>query len=80
MYVGNTAYIYVGSVLVGVSWAIIDDREHYQTLKYIYISPNPDLLLPAWAGDGRFLTGTLSVVITMAFGLLASSCRSGWQM
>jgi ABC-2 type transport system permease protein len=70
MYLGNAAYIYVGSILVGVSWAIIDDREHYQTLKYIYVSPTRIYFYLLGRGMARFLTGTLSVVITMAFGLL----------
>ncbi len=71
MYLGNTAYIYVGSILVGVSWAVIDDREHYQTLKYIYVSPIRMYFYLLGRGMARFLTGTLSVVITMTFGLLA---------
>jgi ABC-2 type transport system permease protein len=70
MYLGNTAYIYVGSILVGVSWAVIDDREHYQTLKYIYVSPIKFYFYLLGRGTARFLTGTLSVAITMAFGLL----------
>jgi len=69
MYLGNAGYIYVGSILVGVSWAIIDDREHYQTLKYIYVSPIKLYFYLVGRGMARFLTGTLSVVITMAFGL-----------
>jgi ABC-2 type transport system permease protein len=70
MYLGNTAYIYVGSILAGVSWAVIDDREHYQTLKYIYASPISFYFYLLGRGMARFLTGTLSVIITMAFGLL----------
>jgi ABC-2 type transport system permease protein len=70
MYVGNAAYIYVGSILVGVSWAVIDDREHYQTLKYIYCSPIRFYYYLLGRGMARFLTGTLSVAITMGFGLL----------
>jgi ABC-2 type transport system permease protein len=70
MYLGNAAYIYVGSILVGVSWAVIDDREHYQTLKYIYVSPIKFYYYLLGRGMARFLTGTLSVVITLAFGLL----------
>jgi ABC-2 type transport system permease protein len=70
MYLGNAAYIYVGSILVGVSWAVIDDREHYQTLKYIYVSPIRLYFYLLGRGMARFLTGTLSVLITMAFGLL----------
>jgi ABC-2 type transport system permease protein len=70
MYLGNTAYIYVGSILVGVSWAVIDDREHYQTLKYIYVSPIKMYFYLLGRGMARFLIGTLSVVITLAFGLI----------
>jgi ABC-2 type transport system permease protein len=70
MYIGNAGYIYVGSILVGVSWAIIDDREHYQTLKYIYVSPTKLYFYLLGRGMARFLTGTLSVAITMAFGLV----------
>lgn len=70
MYLGNAAYIYVGSILVGVSWAVIDDREHYQTLKYIYVSPIKFYYYLLGRGMARFLTGTLSVAITLAFGLL----------
>src|SRR5512140_981560 len=39
LYLGNAFYIYVTGVMVGVSWAVVDDREHYQTLKYIYLAP-----------------------------------------
>jgi ABC-2 type transport system permease protein len=70
MYLGNAAYIYVGSILVGVSWAVIDDREHYQTLKYIYVSPIRFYFYLLGRGMARFLTGTLSVAITLGFGLL----------
>ena len=70
IYFGNAFYIYVGAVMVGISWAVIDDREHYKTLKYMYIAP---INIPAyWVGRGvaRFLTGSIAVVITIAFGVL----------
>ncbi len=70
IFLGNAFYIYVGSVLMGVSWAVIDDREHYQTLKYLYASPVrmvPYLMGRAMA---RVLTGTLSVLITLLFGVV----------
>ena len=49
IYLGNAFYIYVGAVMTGVSWAVIDDREHYRTLKYIYVAP---IRLPAYWLDG----------------------------
>jgi len=70
IYLGNAFYIYVGAVMAGVSWAVIDDREHYKTLKYMYIAP---IHIPSyWLGRGvaRFLTGSVSVIITLLAGVL----------
>jgi ABC-2 type transport system permease protein len=71
IYLGNAFYIYVGSVTTGVSWAVIDDREHYGTLKYIYRSPIPYMTYLLGRGVARLITGTIAVVITLAFGVLA---------
>jgi ABC-2 type transport system permease protein len=70
IYFGNAFYIYVGAVMTGISWAVIEDREHYKTLKYMYIAP---IRIPVyWLGRGvaRFLSGSIAVVITIAFGVL----------
>ncbi len=70
IYYGNAFYIYVGAVMAGISWAVIDDREHYKTLKYMYIAP---IHIPVyWLGRGvaRFLTGSVAVLITLVFGVL----------
>lgn len=70
IYLGNAFYIYVGQVMTGISWAVIDDREHYKTLKYMYIAP---IHVPAYLvgrGVAKFLVGTISVLITIVFGVL----------
>lgn len=70
LYYGNAFYQYVPAVLSGVSWAIIDDREHYRTLKYVYIAP---VSVPAFLfgrGIARFLTGSLGIIITLLGGIL----------
>ena len=70
IYLGNAFYIYVGAVMTGVSWAVIDDREHYKTLKYMYIAP---ISIPFyWLGRGvsRFLIGTVAVLVTITVGTL----------
>ncbi|MFN8463260.1 MAG: ABC transporter permease [Anaerolineales bacterium] len=70
IYLGNAFYIYVGAVMTGVSWAVIEDREHYKTLKYMYIAP---ISIPFyWLGRGvsRFLIGTVAVFITVTIGAL----------
>jgi len=70
IYIGMAFYIYVGSIMTGVSWAIIDDREHYRTLKYIYVAPVRVPYYLLGRGIARFLIGSISVLITLIFGVL----------
>ncbi|UCD99356.1 MAG: ABC transporter permease [Chloroflexota bacterium] len=70
MYLGNAFYIYVGAVMAGVSWAIIDDREHYKTLKYMYVAPIHIPMYLFGRGVAKFVVGSISVLITIIFGML----------
>ncbi len=70
LYLGNALYTYVYDVMTGVSWAVIDDREHYKTLKYFYIAPVPIPTYLFGRGVARFLTGSISVLITILAGVL----------
>ncbi|MCX8062405.1 MAG: ABC transporter permease [Anaerolineales bacterium] len=70
IYLGNAFYMYVGHVMTGISWAVIDDREHYKTMKYIYTAPVhfPSYLLGR--GVARFIIASISVLVTVVFGVL----------
>ena len=70
LFIGNAFYQYVASVLTGVSWAIIDDREHYRTLKYIYTAPINIPIFLLGRGVARFLTSSFAVIITMGMGMI----------
>jgi len=70
IYLGNAFYIYVGSVMTGVSWAVIEDREHYKTLKYMYIAPISIPFYLLGRGVSRFLVGTVAVIVTLTAGTL----------
>jgi ABC-2 type transport system permease protein len=70
IYLGNAFYTYVFIVMNGVSWAVIDDREHYQTLKYMYIAPIRIPIYLLGRGVAGFLTASLSVIITILAGVL----------
>lgn len=70
IYLGNAFYIYVGAVMAGVSWAVIDDREHYKTLKYMYVAPIHIPLYLFGRGVAKFLVGSIAVVITILFGVV----------
>ena len=70
IYLGNAFYVYVGAIMTGISWAVIDDREHYKTLKYMYVAP---INIPAYLigrGVARFLVASITVLITISIGVL----------
>lgn len=75
LFLGQAFYQYVGSVVAGIAWAVLDDREHYQMLRFIYISPinYPTYLIGR--GGTRFLTGTISVLITLFVGVVFLDVR-----
>lgn len=70
IYVGNAFFMYVYNVLFGVSWVIHEDREHYQTIRYIYISPIRMYYYLFGRGIAKMILTTLAVIITIAFGML----------
>jgi ABC-2 type transport system permease protein len=70
IYLGNAFYVYVGSIMTGISWAVIDDREHYKTLKYMYIAPINIRMYLIGRGVARFLVASITVIITITVGYL----------
>jgi len=75
IYLGNAFYIYVGQVMTGISWAVIDDREHYKTLKYIYVAPINFQTYLLGRGVARFIIASISVFVVILFGALFLGLR-----
>ena len=69
MYLGNAFYTYVGAVMTGMAFAVVDDRERYQTLRSIYVAPVDIRWYLAGRGVARFILGSVSVAITIALGV-----------
>ncbi len=69
MFVSNAFFMYVGQVLFGVAQIVHDDREHFQTMRYIYISPSNYFSYMIGRSVSKMIITTFAVVITMAFGL-----------
>jgi ABC-2 type transport system permease protein len=70
IYLGNAFYTYVGAIMTGISWAVIDDREHYKTLKYMYVAPINMPVYLIGRGVARFLVASITVLITIVVGYL----------
>jgi len=71
MFIGNALYMYVAEVLFGVTWVIHDDREHYMTLKQVYIAPIKFYTYIFGRAAIKIAITTIGVVVTLAFGVLA---------
>jgi len=68
MYVGNAFFIFVGSTLFGTFQVIQSDREWYQTIRYIYISPISFYVYVMGRALSKILVSAFAVIITLAFG------------
>ena len=75
IYLGNAFYIFVGQIMNGIAWAVIDDREHYKTLKYIYVAPVSFPIYLLGRGVARVLVASISVMVTILFGVLFLQVR-----
>lgn len=75
VYVSNACYGLVGSVMFGMSYVVITDRENYRMLKYIYISPARFQGYFVGRGLARGLEGLVGGIITLAAGLLFPGIR-----
>lgn len=71
IYFGNALYILVNSVVTGVSSAVIEDRQHYRVAKQIYTAPMNTYAYLLGRGVARLIIGSVSVLITLTFGVLA---------
>jgi ABC-2 type transport system permease protein len=69
MFVGNVLYLYVAEVLFGVTWVIHDDREHYMTLKQVYIAPIKFYAYILGRSAIKIAITSAGVLITLLFGV-----------
>ncbi|MFN8531225.1 MAG: ABC transporter permease [Anaerolineae bacterium] len=70
IFLGNALYIMVTNVVSGISWAVIDDREHYRVMKQLHTAPMSYYAYLIGRGVARMGIGAISTLITIAFGLI----------
>lgn len=67
--VGSAAWSFVEQILAGLPRAVLDDREQYSMLKYVYIAPQSFVIFLIGRSVPRMLAGFLSFGITLGFGI-----------
>ena len=68
--VGSALWSFVISGIAGLAWSVLDDRERYRMLKYVYVSPSDFLTVLLGRGTARIAVGAMGAVITLAVGVI----------
>jgi ABC-2 type transport system permease protein len=68
--VGQAFYNIVGSGIMGVAYTLWDDREHYRSLKYVYLTPNNLAFYLIGRGLYKFIEGLIPLSIAFFVGAL----------
>ncbi len=79
VYLGGALYLLAGQIVVGVSWVVIEDREHYRVAKQIYTAPVNSYAYLLGRGIARFAVSVLSVSITIPLGVLVFRLPVTWS-
>lgn len=68
--VGSALWSFVLSGMSGLAWMILDDRERYRMLKYVYVSPSDFLAVIFGRGVARIGVGAMGAAITLLVGVV----------
>lgn len=70
IYVGNAFYMFVAQMLFGIFRVIQGDREWYQTIRNVYISPISYYIYVVARAVTQLVIASVAVTITLLFGVL----------
>lgn len=70
VYLGAAFYMFVAQVLFGITYIIHEDREHYQTLRHVYIAPISIYAYVLGRATSKVVLTALSVLISLTFGVV----------
>ena len=68
--VGTALWSFVVAGIAGLAWSVLDDRERYRMLKYVYVSPSDFLVVLVGRGVARVVVGGVGALITIAVGIV----------
>ena len=72
---GSALWAMLVAGLAGPAWSVLEDRERYRTLKYLYVSPATFIVLLAGRGGARLLTGAMGTGVALVFAVAVLGLR-----
>jgi ABC-2 type transport system permease protein len=67
---GSALWAALVAGIAGPSWSVLEDRERYRMLKYLYVSPSAFLVLLVGRGFARLAAGAIGTVIALVFAVV----------
>ncbi|MEO8284878.1 MAG: ABC transporter permease [Chloroflexota bacterium] len=70
LYLSNAFFVLVIETMAGLAWTVLEDRENYKMLKYIYTSPARKFSYLIGRAVARISLGLLTTLVLLATGIL----------
>jgi ABC-2 type transport system permease protein len=77
-YVANAFHAFLTNLVIGMGWLIVEEREDYETLKYVYTSPIGMFTYLAGRSTVKLSLATVSTTLALAVGWVALGLRWDW--
>jgi len=78
-YVANAFHVFLTNLVIGMGWLIVEEREDYETLKYVYTSPIGMFTYLAGRSTVKLTLATVSATLALAVGWVALGLRWNWS-
>ena len=75
MVLGSALWAMLVAGIAGPAWSVLEDRERYRMLKYLYVSPATFLVLLVGRGGARLATGAMGTVVALVFAVIVLGLR-----
>jgi ABC-2 type transport system permease protein len=73
--IGSALWAMLVAGLAGPAWSVLEDRERYRTLKYLYVSPATFLVILVGRGGARLVTGAMGTLVALGFAVVVLGLR-----
>jgi ABC-2 type transport system permease protein len=78
-YLGNAFHVYVIQVMIGMGWAVVEEREEFETLKYVFASPIGMFVYLAGRASVKVVLATVSLVLILLVGWFVIGLHWDWS-
>lgn len=73
--IGSALWASLVAGIAGPAWSVLEDRERYRMLKYLYVSPAAFIVLLVGRGSARLLAGAMGTVVALVFAAVVLGLR-----